>query len=101
MSKKLTDLRQRRSLPEHLAGKCVPELVGSRARSIDPGPSKRVSYNGADSTLTSETSCGRFRTEEYASTAGVWPPVAQIVSDGRADIGRQWQLRIDQPFRAP
>jgi len=81
-------------LPEHLTGKCVPELVGSRAGSINPGPSERVPNNGADSTLAPETSCGRLRPEKYASTAGGWPPVPQIISDGRANIDRQWQLRI-------
>jgi hypothetical protein len=94
MPQEFTDLRQRRSLPEHLTGKCVPELVGSRAGSINPGPSERVSYNGADSTLTLETSCGRFRPEKHASTGRGWPPAPQIVSDGRADIDWQWQLRI-------
>ena len=54
MSQKFTDLRQRRSLQEHLTGKCVPELVGSRAGSFNPGPSERVPYNGADPTLTAE-----------------------------------------------
>src|ERR1700679_3710217 len=72
----------------------MPELVGSRASRINPRPSERVSYNGADSTLTLETSCGRFRPEKHASTAGSWPSVPQIISDGRADIDRQWQLRI-------
>ena len=94
MSEKFADLRQRRSLPEHLTGECVPELVGSFARSINSGPFQRVSHHGADPTLTLETSCGRFRPEKHASTAGGRPSVPQIVSDGRADIDRQWQLRI-------
>jgi len=92
VSQKFADLRQRRSLPEHLTGKCMPELVGSRASSINPGASEPLSYNRANPTLASETPCGRFRPEKNASAAGGWPPVPQIISNGRADIDRQWQL---------
>jgi hypothetical protein len=94
MPEKFTDLGQRRSLPEHLTGKCVSELVGPGAGSINTGPGERVSYYGADSALTLETSCGRFHPEKHASTAGGWPPVLQIIGDGRTDIDWQWQLRI-------
>src|SRR5476649_1052709 len=94
MPEKLADLRQRRSLSKHLTGECVPELVGSCARSLNPCPSQGVSHQGADPRLTFETSRGRFRPQKHTSTAGGWPPMPQVISDGRPDIGRQWQLRI-------
>jgi hypothetical protein len=94
MAKKFAYLRQRSSLPEHLTGECVPELVSSFAGSTNPGPYQRMANHGGDPGLTLETYGGRSRPEEYASTAGGRPPVPQIVSDGRTDFARQGQLRI-------
>ncbi len=90
MAEEFADLRQRRSLPEHLTGECVPELVGTFARRIDSGPLQRVSHNRTDPTLTLEPSRWRSRTEENASAAGSRPPVSQIIGDRRADIAWQW-----------
>jgi hypothetical protein len=86
MTKEFADLRQRRSLLEHLTGECVPELVGAFAGRIDAGPLQRVPDHGANSRLASETSCGRFRTKKNASAIGGRPPVSQIVGDRRPDI---------------
>ena len=86
MPEEFADLRQRRSLLEHLTCECVPELVGAFARTVDSGPLQRVSDHGANSRLTLETSHGRFRAKENASAIGGHPPVSQIVGDRRADI---------------
>jgi hypothetical protein len=90
MAEKFADLRQRRSLLEHLTGECVPKLVGAFARRIDSGPLQSVSHNRTDPTLTSEPSGGRFRTEENASAVGSRPSMPQIIGDCRADILWQW-----------
>ena len=89
MPEEFADLRQRRSLLEHLACECVPELVCAFARRVDSGSLQRVSHNRTDPTLASEPSCRCFRAEEDASAAGSRPPVPQIVGDRRADI--LWQ----------
>lgn len=86
MPEEFADLRQRRSLLEHLACECVPELVGAFARRVDSGPLQRVSDHGANSRLTLETSHGRFRAKENASAIGGHPPVSQIVSDRGPDV---------------
>src|SRR5664280_1154272 len=69
MSEKLADLRQRRSLPEHLTGERVPELVGPFARSINPGTRQRMPHHGADTRLAFETYGWRSGSEKYVSTA--------------------------------
>ena len=94
MPEKFANFGQRRSLPEHLAGECVAELVGTFARRINSGSFQPVPYNRTDPTLTLETSCGRFCPEKHESTAGGWPSLPQVISDGRSDIDRKWQLRI-------
>ena len=86
MPEEFADLRQRRSLFEHLACECVPELVGAFVRRVDSSPLQRVSDHGANSRLTLETSPGRFRAKENASAIGGRPPVSQIVSDRRTDV---------------
>ena len=86
MAEEFADLRQRRSLLEHLTSECVPELVGAFARRIDSGPLQRVSDHGANSSLTLETSRGRFHAKKNASAIGSRPPVSQIVGDRHADI---------------
>ena len=86
MTKEFADLRQRRSLLEHLTSECVPELVGAFARRIDPGPLQRVADHGANSRLPLETSRGRFRAKENTSAIGGRPPVSQIVGDRRPDV---------------
>ncbi len=48
MPEEFADLRQRRSLLEHLACECVPELVGAFARRVDSGPLQRVFDHGAN-----------------------------------------------------
>jgi hypothetical protein len=89
MPEEFADLRQRRSLLEHLACECVPELVGAFARRVDSSPLQSVSDHGADSSLTLETSRRRFHAKKNASAIGSRPPVSQIVGDCRADI--PWQ----------
>ena len=86
MTEEFADLRQRRSLLEHLASECVPELVGAFARGIDSGPLQCVSDHGANTRLPLETSCGRFRAEKNASAIRSLPPVSQIVGNRRADV---------------
>jgi hypothetical protein len=89
MAEEFADLRQRRSLLEHLTSQCVPELVGAFARRIDSGPLQSVPDHGANSRLASETARGRFRAKKNASAIGSLPTVSQIVGDCRADI--PWQ----------
>ena len=48
MPEEFADLRQRRSLFEHLTSKCVPELVGAFARRIDSSPFQGVFDHGAN-----------------------------------------------------
>jgi hypothetical protein len=86
MPEEFADLRQRRSLLEHLTSECVPELVGAFARTIDPGPLQRVSDHGANSRLPLKTSRRRFRAKKNESAIGSRPPVPQIVGDRRADV---------------
>jgi len=86
MTEEFADLRQRRSLFEHLTSECVSELVGAFARGIDSGPLQRVSYHRANTRLPLETSCGRLRTEKNASAIRSRPPVSQIVGDRRPDV---------------
>jgi len=86
VTEEFADLRQRRSLLEHLTSECVPELVGAFARRIDSGPLKRVSDHGAHSRLPLETSRRRFRAEKNASAIGSRPPESQIVGNRRPDV---------------
>jgi len=90
MAEKFADFRQRRSLPEHLTGERVPELVGAFAKRIDSGSLQRVPHNRTDPTLTFESSGGSFRAEKDVPTAGSRPPVSQIIGDRRADIFWKW-----------
>ena len=86
MTEEFADLRQRRSLLEHLTSECVPELVGAFARRIDSGPLQRVSDHRTNPGLPLETSQRRSRAEKDASAAGSRPPVPQIIGNRRADI---------------
>lgn len=86
MTEEFADLRQRRSLLEHLTGECVPKLVSAFARRIDSGPLQRVSNHRANTRLPLETSRGRFRAEKNASAIRSRPPVSQIVGDRRPDV---------------
>jgi len=86
MTEEFADLRQRRSLLEHLACECVPELAGAFARRVDSGPLQCVSDHGANTRLPLKTSRGRFRAEKNASAIRNRPPVSQIVGNRRPDV---------------
>ena len=60
MAEKFADLRQRSSLPKHLRGERVAELMGSFASGIDAGSFQRMSNHRTDPTLAVETANWRF-----------------------------------------
>ena len=80
MAEKFTDLRQRRTLPKHLTGEAVTELVSPFARRIDSGTCQSVSHKRADARLSFEPQCGRSHAQKDAPTAGAGPSILQIVA---------------------
>jgi hypothetical protein len=75
-------------LPEHLTSQRVPELMSPFAGSINARSRQGVSHQGAYPGRTFKTSHGRFHPEKHKPAAGGWPPMPQIISDCRTDIGR-------------
>ena len=94
MSQELSYLTQSPPCRSILAGKAMPELVGSLSRGIDPGPFEGMLDHRADGTLALEADYRCLRTEKHASTGGTRSPVSQVITDSRPNIRGDWQLGI-------
>jgi hypothetical protein len=73
MSQEFSDLGQRRSLPKHLGGEAMSELMSPIPRRMNPRSYESMSHYGSDGLGTLEACYGCLTTKKYASADYFWP----------------------------
>jgi hypothetical protein len=93
VAEQFSDFVERSAFPEQACGNGMAEQVGSSPARIDSHAYQRLADNRGNHPSGCEALQGSYIAEEDPAASGAWPAGAEIVRDGFADIGWEWQLR--------